>query len=85
MTVEIYTSGFCGYCVRAKSLLEQKGIAYREIRVDQSPEKRIEMLERAQRRTVPQIFVAGVAIGGFDELYSLERSGKLNELLQEAS
>lgn len=78
--VQVYSTGYCGYCVRAKALLEQKGLDYEEIRVDLDAERRKEMLERSQRRTVPQIFINGEAIGGFDELHSLDRSGKLNEL-----
>lgn len=78
--VQVYSTAFCGYCVRAKALLERKGLDYEEIRVDLDAERRKEMLERSQRRTVPQIFINGEAIGGFDELYSLDCSGKLNEL-----
>lgn len=79
--IELFTSAFCGYCVRAKALLDHKGVDYEEIRVDLEPERRREMMERSQRRTVPQVFVHGEAIGGSDELHQLEASGKLDELL----
>lgn len=80
--IEIYTTGYCGFCVRAKALLDRKGLDYEEIRVDDQPEKRREMMERSQRRTVPQIFINGEGIGGCDELYQLERSGKLDEMTE---
>ena len=78
--IEMYTTGYCGFCVRAKALLDRKNLEYREIRVDDDPEKRKEMMERSQRRTVPQIFINDEAIGGCDELFELERSGKLDEM-----
>jgi len=82
--VEIYTTGYCGYCRRAKSLLEEKGSAYEEIRVDFDPARRAEMMQRAHgRRTVPQIFINGRGIGGCDELFQLEREGQLDKLLSE--
>ena len=80
--IEIYTTGYCGYCRRAKSLLEGKDATYTEIRVDEQPERRAEMTQRAGgRRTVPQIFINGEGIGGCDELFQLEREGRLNNLL----
>ncbi|MGF1502923.1 MAG: glutaredoxin 3 [Paracoccaceae bacterium] len=80
--VEIYTSPLCGYCFRAKRLLARKGIAYREINVLGDATAKAEMIARADgRRTVPQIFVDGVGIGGSDELAELERAGKLDGLL----
>jgi len=80
--VEIYTTAWCGYCRRAKSLLESKGVAYEEIRVDAEPARRAEMLERSEgRRTVPQIFIDGRGIGGCDDLFELERRGELDKLL----
>lgn len=78
--IEIYTTGYCGFCVRAKALLDRKNLEYREIRVDDDPERRKEMMERSQRRTVPQIFINDETIGGCDELFALERSGKLDEM-----
>ena len=80
--VEIYTKTFCGYCCRAKHLLESKGIAYREISVDFGGEARQQMIERANgRTTVPQIFIGDRHIGGCDELLELERSGELDGLI----
>ena len=80
--VVIYTSGSCPYCVRAKALLDQKKIAYTEIRVDEHPEKREEMIDLTNRRTVPQIFINGQPIGGCDDLYALNQSHQLDQLLE---
>jgi glutaredoxin 3 len=80
--VEIYTQWGCGYCVRAKHLLETKGVAFEEYDVTMGGPKKAEMRERApSARTVPQIFIDGEAIGGCDDLYALERAGKLDPLL----
>lgn len=80
--VEIYTTRFCGFCVAAKRLLSQKSVNFSEIDVSAEPNKRAEMMQRANGgRTVPQIFIGGRHIGGCDELYQLERAGKLNDLL----
>jgi len=83
-TVEIYTSPFCGFCVAAKRLLKKKGVAFEEFKVGRDPVKRQEMMTRANGgHTVPQIFIAGKHIGGCDELYGLERAGKLDAMLAE--
>jgi len=80
--VEIYTKAFCPYCWRAKHLLDGKGIAYEEISVDFGGELRKQMIQRANgRTTVPQIFIAGMHIGGCDDLMALERRGRLDELI----
>jgi glutaredoxin 3 len=79
--IEMYTTPFCGYCTRAKSLLEKKGAAYEEVDVMMDEKKRAEMRERAKRSTVPQIFINGQYIGGSDELAALEQAGKLDALL----
>jgi len=80
--VEIYTSPFCGFCHAAKRLLTQKGVSYSEIDIRAQPDRKAEMVERANGgRTVPQIFVGGTHVGGCDELYALERAGKLDVLL----
>lgn len=80
--VEIYTKLTCGFCFRAKKLLEMKKVPYEEYPVDLCGAKRAEMVERAGgRMTVPQIFVNGRHIGGCDELMALEYQGKLDELL----
>lgn len=81
-SVEIYTSPTCGFCHAAKRLLDQKGVNFSEINVNAQPQKKAEMVQRANgRRTVPQIFIGRTHIGGCDELYALERSGKLDRLL----
>ena len=80
--VEIYTSPLCGFCHAAKRLLTAKGASFTEIDVTTSPSGRREMMQRANGRlTVPQIFVGKTHIGGCDELYALERTGKLEPLL----
>ena len=79
--IEIYTTPFCGYCARAKALLDEKGAAFDEMDVMMDDKKRSEMRERARRTTVPQIFINGQHIGGSDELAALERAGKLDALL----
>ena len=79
--IEIYTTPFCGYCARAKSLLDRKGAAYEEMDVMMDDNKRAEMRERSKRTTVPQIFINGQHIGGSDELAALEQAGKLDPLL----
>lgn len=80
--IEIYTSPLCGYCHAAKRLLDQKGVGFTEFDVAVDPSRRSQMLERAPgSRTVPQIFIGDTHVGGCDELYTLERDGKLDELL----
>jgi glutaredoxin 3 len=80
--VTIYTRQFCGFCARAKSLLEEKGVDYVEYDATFSPELRQEMLGKSNGRTTfPQIFVGGTHVGGCDDLYALDRAGKLDPLL----
>ena len=80
--VEIYTSPFCGFCHAAKRLLSDKGVTFTEIDVSRDPAQRLNMMQRSNGgRTVPQIFIGQTHVGGCDELYSLERSGKLDPLL----
>ena len=80
--VEIYTSPLCGFCHAAKRLLNEKGVAFAEVDVLKQPERKPEMIQRANGgRTVPQIFVGDVHVGGCDDLYALERAGKLDGLL----
>lgn len=80
--VEIYTSPICGYCVRAKRLLDAKGVAYVEHDVFSEPGARDEMAKRNPgARTVPQIFIGEEAVGGCDELFALDKAGKLDGLL----
>lgn len=80
--VEIYTKAFCGYCVRAKALLESKGVTFDEYDITMGGPKRAEMLERSNGGvTVPQIFIDGRHIGGSDKLAALEAEGRLDPLL----
>jgi glutaredoxin 3 len=80
--VEIYTTPLCPYCWRAKRLLSRKGVAFVEVDLWQQPQRRSEMIERAGgRRTVPQLFIDGRAIGGSDELAALESCGELDAML----
>ncbi len=86
VSVEMYTTASCPYCVAAKNLLKQKGFDYSEIRVDIDPQRREEMLKRTGgRRSVPQIFINDTHIGGFDDLVSADRSGKLAEITGSAN
>ncbi|HXO91914.1 MAG TPA: glutaredoxin 3 [Stellaceae bacterium] len=80
--VELYTTMFCPYCVRARALLERKGVAFTEIDIIEEPARRAEMIRRADGRTsVPQIFINGEHIGGSDELAALDRAGALDAKL----
>lgn len=84
--VVVYTTTVCPYCVRAKQLLQRKNVAYKEINLNTEPsEVRTELMARTKHRTVPQIFINEQFIGGFDQLYALERAGKLDELLANPS
>ena len=78
--VRMYTTEWCGYCVRAKSLLDQRAIAYDEIRMDDDPEFRRKLLDMTGRWTVPQILIDDRPIGGYTELWALDRDGRLDEL-----
>ena len=81
--IVMYTTTYCPYCTGAKSLLDSKGVSWEEINLDREPHRRAEMIEKAQgRRTVPQIFVDGKGVGGFDELAALDRGGDLDGILQ---
>ena len=76
----MYTTEWCGYCVRAKALLDKRGIEYEEVHMDGDPEFRQKLLDMTGHWTVPQIFVDGRSIGGYMELRELDRSGGLEEL-----
>ena len=80
--VKIYTTPICPYCIRAKRLLDTKGVPYDEIDVSVDDRARIDLAERTGRRTVPQIFIGEHHVGGSDDLDALERAGKLDVLLQ---
>jgi glutaredoxin 3 len=80
--VEIYTRAFCGYCTRAKRLLESKGVDFEEIDITMDAPRRTEMIQRAQgRMTVPQIFIDDRHVGGSDDLHALDARGRLDPLL----
>jgi len=82
--VTIYTRQACGYCSAAKRLLADKGVAYEEIDATGRPEARAEMIARSGRNTFPQIFIGTSHVGGCDDLYELDRAGKLDSLLTPA-
>ena len=81
--VELYTTPLCGYCHAAKRLLTSKGVSFSEIDLSRQPERRAEMMARANGgRTVPQIFIGDTHVGGCDDLYALDQAGKLDPLLK---
>ena len=83
MPVTIYTTAFCPYCVRAKHLLQKRGVTqFHEVRIDENPEERTAMMERTGRRTVPQIYIGDYHVGGCDDLFALDHAGKLDPLLR---
>ncbi len=79
--VIVYSSAHCPYCVMAKQLLERKGVAFQEVRVDLEPARREEMMQKSQRRTVPQIFINDQAVGGYTDLLAIDRANKLDQML----
>jgi glutaredoxin 3 len=80
--VIMYSTGWCPYCQRARSLFERKGVEVREIKIDEDQQARATMLQKSGgRRTVPQIFIGERHVGGFDELAALDRAGELDKLL----
>jgi len=78
----IYTTKICPYCIMAKRLLDKKGVIYNEINVDTQTGLREEMMQKTKRRTVPQIYIGDFHVGGFDDLYALDKEKKLDTLLQ---
>ena len=81
-SVVIYSSDWCPYCIRAKQLLTHKGVAFNEVKVDGKPDVRAEMTRKARQTSVPQICIGDTHVGGCDDLYALERAGKLDALLK---
>ncbi|MGJ0492817.1 glutaredoxin 3 [Methylobacter sp.] len=79
--VIIYTANHCLYCVMAKRLFASKQVSYTELNIDKNSELRAEMLQRTKRRTVPQIYIGDVHVGGFDDLHALDKAKKLDDLL----
>lgn len=83
--VMMYTTGVCPFCRMAERLLESKGVTVMEkIRIDLEPEKRVEMMQKTGRRTVPQIYIGATHVGGFEELAALDHAGRLDDLLRAA-
>ena len=78
----IYTTNYCPYCFGAKALLRSKGVEFEEIDVTEDPGRRIEMERLSRRRTVPQIFIDGEPLGGFDDIRRLDSAGELDRLLE---
>ena len=79
--IELYGTEYCSFCAAARMLLKKKGLDWEEITVSGDPNARREMEARGGRRTVPQIFIGGRPVGGFDDLYELEKSGELDRML----
>lgn len=79
----MYSTGLCSYCEGARALFVRKGTAFREINVEEDSALRAEMLTRSGQRSVPQIFIGSRHVGGFEELYALERTGELDALLKQ--
>ena len=82
--VVMYSTAICPYCVAAKNFLKQRGVEWREVRVDLDAAAREEMLAKAKRTSVPQIFINGTHVGGFDDMVALDRAGGLAPLLESA-
>lgn len=83
--VVMYSTAWCGYCQRARGLLQRKGVQIREIKVDEEPGQRDVMINKSGgRRTVPQIFIGERHVGGYDDLAALDRAGELDKLLSQA-
>ena len=84
--VTMYTTAYCPYCVHAERLLTRKGVTtIDKVRVDLEPERRMEMMQKTGRRTVPQIYIGDHHVGGFDDLAAMDRAGRLDPLLAGAS
>jgi glutaredoxin 3 len=81
MKVQIYTTSYCGYCSAAKILLDKRGVSYEEIDCTRDPSTRLWLVEQTGRRTVPQVFIGGVPIGGYDDLSRLDDAGELARIL----
>lgn len=79
--VVMYTTAICPYCMRAKSLLNRKGVAFEELRIEGDRERMREMIQRSNRRTVPQIFIDDYHVGGYDDMAELDIMGQLDDLL----
>ena len=80
--VQMYATAICPYCVRARRLLERKGVSFEEIRVDRDRDQLPVMIQRSKRTTVPQIFIGDYHVGGYDDMARLDDAGKLDALLE---
>ena len=80
----IYSTAICPYCVAAKNFLKSRGASYSEVRIDTDPIARSEMMEKTRRTSVPQIFINGTHVGGYDDLVALDRNGGLKPMLEAA-
>ena len=83
--VLVYTTEHCPFCIRAKALLDARGVSYREVNLDRDPEGRAELVRRTGMMTFPQVIIDGQLIGGFQETLAADRSGRLAELLSKAA
>ena len=81
----MYSTMICPYCIRAKRLLKSKGATFTDINLSTQPQRRVEMMQKSGRQTVPQIWVGDTHVGGFDDLWALDRTGKLDKLLEIAA
>ena len=81
--VVMYTTQYCPYCIAARRLLDGKGVEYQDIRVDNQPRLREEMMKKSRRQTVPQIWIGKTHVGGFDDLYALQQRGVLDGMLRD--
>lgn len=79
--VVMYTTAVCPFCINAKQLLQSKGVTFEEVRVDRNPQLREKMMADSGQRTVPQIWIGDTHVGGFTDLWALDKKGKLDELL----
>jgi glutaredoxin 3 len=81
--IVMYSTGWCGFCQRARALLNRRGLSFRDIDVEQDPASRAEMIARSGRQSVPQIFIGSRHVGGFEDLVALERAGELERPLNQ--
>lgn len=85
MMITMYGTAWCPYCVRARRFFDERGVSYSDIRVEQQPELRQQMMDLSGRHTVPQIWIGDTHVGGYTDLLELELDGRLNHMLQQAS
>lgn len=84
VAIKVYTTSMCPYCIQAKQLLQRKGLEFEEVNLNKQPaQARIDLMQQTKHRTVPQIFIGDTFVGGFDQLYALEKSGQLDTIIAE--